>query len=189
MTKYKIGDFVRTNGIETVVKHGGCASCVFENNCSSADRTECVNLIGCDNHFESVKDFTPDSHITVPDGMEIDRENSTLEHIIFKPKVLTYCDIRKKYHFTEMISFDLIHRRKAYVFGQLMEVADFLNNGWKPIWELDLNPKYFIYYLEGKIKVGNCVQSNCAHTYFKSEEDALEAIRIIGEDNLKELFL
>lgn len=35
--------------------------------------------------------------IQVPEGMEIDRENSTFECIKFKPKELTYQEIAKKF--------------------------------------------------------------------------------------------
>ena len=126
----------------------------------------------------------------IPQGMEIDRENSTFECIKFKPKKLTYIEISKKFPKNPSVSVNAKHFLKLLIIRQLLEVADYLNGDWKPDWN-DINqPKYFISYtVSQKIYVDACYYTNQGITYFSSKENAEKAINIIGEKNLLNLYL
>ena len=126
----------------------------------------------------------------IPQGMEIDRENSTFECIKFKPKKLTYIEISKKFPKNPSVSVNAKHFLKLLIIRQLLEVADYLNGDWKPDWN-DINqPKYFISYtVSQKIYVDACYYTNQGIAYFSSRENAEKAIEILGEKNLLNLYL
>ena len=129
--------------------------------------------------------------IQVPEGMEIDRENSTFECIKFKPKKLTYDYISiimsPKTHPIYTIRR---HFQKCDTFRKLLEVTDYLNGDWKPDWKNQRQKKYYIYYNnEGNVfQIGHCYYVNEGVIFFSSEENALKAIEIIGEEELKQFF-
>ena len=127
--------------------------------------------------------------IQIPEGMEIDRENSTFECIKFKPKDLTYIEISKKFPKSSSVSTNGRHLSKLLIIRQLLEVADYLNGDWKPDWN-DINqPKYFISYnASKKIFVDACYYVNYGIVCFSSKENAEKAINIIGEKNLLNFF-
>ena len=127
--------------------------------------------------------------IQIPEGMEIDKENSTFECIKFKPKELTYIEISKKFPKSSSVSTNGRHLSKLLIIRQLLEVADYLNGDWKPDWN-DINqPKYFISYnISKKIFVDACYYVNYGIVCFSSKENAEKAINIIGEKNLLNFF-
>ena len=127
--------------------------------------------------------------IQIPEGMEIDKENSTFECIKFKPKELTYIEISKKFPKSSSVSTNGRHLSKLLIIRQLLEVADYLNGDWKPDWN-DINqPKYFISYnVSKKIFVDACYYVNYGLVCFSSKENAEKAINIIGEKNLLNFF-
>lgn len=129
--------------------------------------------------------------IQIPEGMEIDKENSTFDCIRFKPKELTYQEISKKYCRSSIIRVDSKHTDKMFIFRKLLEVADYLNGDWKPDWN-DVNQlKYYISYNYKKniFEIGYCRYINSELIYFSSRENAEKAIEIIGKEELKyELF-
>ena len=127
--------------------------------------------------------------IQIPEGMEIDKENSTFECIKFKPKDLTYIEISKKFPKSSSVSTNGRHFSKLLIIRQLLEVADYLNGDWNPDWN-DINqPKYFISYnVSKKIFVDDCYYVNYGIVCFSSKENAEKAINIIGEKNLLNFF-
>ena len=129
--------------------------------------------------------------IQVPEGMEIDRENSTFECIKFKPKKVTYKDIQNKLYYTRSMNTTLKHYSKCDIFRRLLEVADYLNGEWKPDWKNQRQKKYYIYYdnEENIFKFGHCHYVNEGVVFFPSEENAKKAIEIIGKEELKQFFL
>lgn len=129
--------------------------------------------------------------IQVPEGMEIDKENSTFECIKFKPKKITYKDISEKYCWSSIIRVDSKHIEKMFTFRKLLEVADYLNGDWKADWN-DVNQvKYFISYTyrNKTLDIFSCHYLNSGKIYFSSRENAEKAIDIIGEKELKQFFL
>ena len=127
--------------------------------------------------------------IQIPEGMEIDKENSTFECIKFKPK-LSYQEISKNFPKSSSVSVNANHLSKLLTIRQLLEVADYLNGDWKPDWN-DVNQnKYFISYnVNKKIFIESCYYTNYSIVCFSSRENAEKAIEIIGEKNLLNLYL
>lgn len=130
--------------------------------------------------------------IQVPEGMEIDRENSTFECIKFKPKKVTYRDIQKKLldRYTCYTYTTPAHESKCVTFRKLLEVADYLNGDWKPDWNNKFEEKYFLVYnYTNKIfEVENCYYRSSRMVFFSSRDNALKAVDIIGKEELKQLF-
>ena len=129
--------------------------------------------------------------IQVPEGMEIDRENSTFECIKFKPKKLTYIDVSKKFPKNSSVLTNADHFLKLVTFRKLLEVADYLNGDWKPDWNNYNQCKYYISY-SSKTRtffIQNCWYVNFGIVCFSSKENALKAIDIIGKEELKQFYL
>ena len=125
--------------------------------------------------------------IQIPEGMQIDRENSTFECIKFKPKELTYEEIAKKFRpYNSSVFTNKYYLSKLLTFRKLLEVADYLNGDWKPDWN-DVNQiKYYISYnTDQKFYVEGCYYTNQGIAYFSSRENAEKAIKIIGKEELK----
>lgn len=146
--------------------------------------------------------------ITPPEGYEIDKENSTLECIKFKKKLLTYEDIAKTLfnpHRYFINAYEEIQEvsscynfcsntnatskkqlEKLLAINKLLNVAKYLNGNWKPDWNNEREVKYSIfinnknnYNVLGTI---DCTIYNSDIVYFKSRELAKQAINILGED-------
>ena len=132
--------------------------------------------------------------IQVPEGMEIDKENSTFECIKFKSKDLTYQEISKKFQpYNYSVSTNAKNLSKLITFRKLLEIANYLNGDWKPDWNDVKQIKYFILYNEynvnQKIYIENCYYTNPGIAYFSSYENAEKAIKIIGEEELRQFYL
>lgn len=128
--------------------------------------------------------------IQVPEGMEIDRENSTFECIKFKPKELTYQEISKKFPKNPSVSVNAKHFLKLLIIRQLLEVADYLNGDWKPDWSNDTQSKYIISYngIKETLFIQSCWYVTQGLVCFSSKKNAEKAINIIGEKNLLSFF-
>ena len=128
--------------------------------------------------------------IQAPEGMEIDKEHSTFECIKFRPKKITYEDISEKYYWSSIIRVDSKHTEKMFTFRKLLEVADYLNGNWKVNWSDKLQTKYFISYNHDseKLDILDFRYTNLSIVCFSSKENALKAIEIIGEEELKQFF-
>lgn len=81
-----------------------------------------------------------------------------------------------------------LEKRKVEV--ELQDVADELNDGWKPDWKNNKDYKYFMYYdcRTRKLIVGCNTACNHANVHFKDEPCAKEAIKRIGEERLKKYY-
>ena len=130
--------------------------------------------------------------IKVPEGMEIDKENSTFECIRFRPKKVTYDDISSIMSPRNNIVYTTSrHLQKCVTLRKLLEVSEYLNGDWKLDWNNEEQRKYFIYYNHNKKIVDIDYYYRCSYNaaYFSSRENALKAIEIIGEEELKNFFL
>ena len=129
--------------------------------------------------------------IQIPEGMEIDRENSTFECIKFKPKKLTYIEVSKKFPKNSSVLTNTDHFLKLVTFRKLLEVADYFNGDWKPDWKNKKQIKYSILYDHEikKLSLFEFRSKNLSIPCFSSKENALKAIKIIGEEELKQFFL
>ena len=128
--------------------------------------------------------------IQIPEGMEIDRENSTFECIKFKPKELTYQEIAEKFPKNSSVSTNGDHFSKLITFRKLLEVADYLNGDWKLDWDNDTQYKYIISYngIKETFYIQSCWYVTQGLVCFSSKENAEKAIDIIGEKNLLNFF-
>ena len=114
--------------------------------------------------------------IEIPEGMEIDTENSSLaEGIIkFKPKYITYSKIVNSFNSITNTNI-YIHSsdtKKLKAIAQLMNIAKYYNGDWEPDWSNSNERKYSIIYNRSTYEVDNnwtCISSNI---YFKHEADA-----------------
>lgn len=141
-----------------------------------------------------------------PEGYELDKEKSTIENLVFKPKKESYLDISKKlfyqkraFYFSKFggIASAVIcdgtycdpnnctsekQLRKLLAINQLMNVAKYLNGNWKPG---QINFKYTIIITrDNKVSIG-ATHLNNEIVYFKTEELAKEAIEILSEETIK----
>ena len=127
--------------------------------------------------------------VKVPEGMEIDKENSTFECIKFRPKKVTYAEISSIISpKTNIVYTSSRHLQKCVTFRKLLEIAEYLNGDWKPDWDNREQHKYIIYYNHTKkqFEVDFYSYININPIAFSSKENALKAIEIIGEEELKQ---
>ena len=132
--------------------------------------------------------------IKVPEGMEIDKENSTFECIKFRPKKITYFDVTRHLSYTRAIYVAKEeHKSKCCTFRKLLEVAEYLNGDWKPDWDNEEQCKYIICYNNESKQFSpdlyTYTYTSITPIVFSSRENALKAIEIIGEAELKQFFL
>lgn len=118
--------------------------------------------------------------IDIPEGMEIDTENSSLaEGIIkFKSKSITYSKI--------INSFNSITNTNVYIhssdtkvlkaIAQLMNIAKYYNGDWKPDWSNPSEYKYSIVYNNNTYIVDYNWTSIYNRIYFKNKKDAQSVI-------------
>lgn len=159
---------------------------------------------------------TKELKIEIPEGYEVDKENSTFEKIVFKKvEKLTYTKIvnelftGKRYYYTndygtikesadptkvndfcdtDPNNAPTKHQlEKLLALNKLMNVAYYLNDGWKPDWDDGTQKKFFIYYDStlNTIRIDYNKEYNYGVVYFKSREFAGQAIKILGEETIK----
>ena len=179
----KIGEIFTYNG--KVVKSDTCA--FRENDCSilrsriglcvSSIRFDKTNVV-----FKEINMEIKNNQLTIdiPEGMEIDTENSSLaEGIIkFKSKCITYSKI--------INSFNSITNTNVYIhssdtkalkaIAQLMNIAKYYNGDWKPNWSNPSEYKYFIVYNNNTYIVDYNWKSIYNKIYFKNKKDAQAVI-------------
>ena len=119
--------------------------------------------------------------INIPEGMEIDLENSDLTKgiIKLKPKNLTYEDILQDYA-TDFGEIRVPNHciDKILAISQLINIAKYYNGNWKPDWNNIDKYKYYIIY-NGEYDTYevdyNSIYTN-SNIYFKNKKDAQTVI-------------
>ena len=136
---------------------------------------------------------TKEMKIQVPEGYEIDRENSTFENIIFRkaerklPKkwedvenvngyyadswgdVRCYYGVNTPDHTNKNIFPTKEEAEACLALAQLCQLRDIYNEGWKPNWEDHNETKYCIEFCQGRIETIDRVNCHKILT-FKTEE-------------------
>ena len=186
----KLGEvFTYKDKTYKVIKGCGCTGCSFVNRCYNflyKIHGSCSNIYRQDNIsvvFKEINDMKIENNqltIEIPEGMEIDTENSSLaEGIIkFKPKYITYSKI--------INSFNSITNTNVYIhssdtkalkaIAHLMNIARYYNGDWKPDWNNPNEYKYFIVYNCNIYKVDYNWTSIYDRIYFKNKKDAQSVI-------------
>ena len=143
--------------------------------CADDNRTDKTGVI-----FKEIKDMEIKNNqltIDIPEGMEIDLENSDLTKGIvkFKKKDITYGDILQVTDSVELrISTHCID--KILAISQLMNIAKYYNGGWKPDWNNSDKSKYYIRYNTGTYAVDCNYTYNYGNIFFKNKKDAQAVI-------------
>ena len=125
--------------------------------------------------------------IDIPEGMEIDLENSDLSKgiIKFKKNNITLEDIyeyqEKDTFITNIVNNNTRTYNKISAIATLLDIANYYNKGWKPDFNNKTTYKYVIQYngIENKhthysVDYDVCLNRCCV--YFKNQEDAQSVI-------------
>ena len=94
-----------------------------------------------------------------------------------------------RYSYSDIDNYtSLAQAKRTLAFNKLQNIAKYLNKGWKPDFTADSYP----YTICKNCAGGYCFLCNQKHQigaiYFKTEELANEAIRLMGEESLNDLF-
>ena len=188
----KIGEIFTCNGkLYQVVKGFSCNGCAFIKNgncylvdellgpCEYTRRSDKTSVI-----FKEIKDMEIKNNqltIDIPEGMEIDLENSNLAKgiIKLKPKNLAYEDILQAYT-TEYGSLVVSSRNidKLLAISKLMDIAKYYNKDWKPDWSNSKENKFCIKfdYHKDRLYVDYNNSIGAGDVFFKNSEDARTVI-------------
>ena len=152
-----------------------CRCCIsFLGDCSPKYRTDGKSVIfkEINNNMEIKNNQLT---IDIPEGMEIDIENSDLAKGIvkFKKHNITYDDILQ----VCPTNFSGIRIRthcidKILAISQLMNIAKYYNEDWEPDWSNQNEYKYSIIYNRNTYKVDHNWTSISSNIYFKNKDDA-----------------
>lgn len=118
--------------------------------------------------------------INIPEGMEIDLQNSNFDTgvIKFKKKELTYKDIQDSVGKYPTFTFVTPRNRlKLNAINMLMDIAKYYNGDWKPDWSNIKEDKYSILCWENNYYDIGCNGKACKNViFFKNREDAQAVI-------------
>lgn len=180
----KVGEVFQYEGkTYQVVESIRCDGCAFNRSvkcstireplgsCDSIKRKDRINVV-----FKEINNMENNQlTIDIPEGMEIDLENSDLAKGIvkFKKKYITYGDILQECP----TNFSGLRVRnhcidKILAISKLMNIAKYYNGDWEPDWNNQDEYKYFIICNRGTYKVDHGWTSICSNIYFKNKKDA-----------------
>lgn len=195
----KIGETFEYQGkTYKVAEFDDCRNCAFIHiNCSSLRSItgNCMDFLkndGANVKFEEVKDMEiKDNQLTIniPDGMEIDLQNSNFDAgvIKFKKKELTYKDIQDSVGKYPTSTFVTPHNMlKINAIDMLMNIAKYYNGNWKPDWSNNKEGKFYISYnfIHNGYFVIEDNSNNVGTIVFKHKEDAQA---VIENPNFREI--
>ena len=93
-----------------------------------------------------------------------------------------------RYSYSDIDNYtSLAQAKRTLAFNKLQNIAKYLNKGWKPDFR---SPEKKWYIVKGGKSYSPVyvLAINDANVYFKSKDLALEAIRLMGEESLNDLF-
>ena len=171
-----------------------CDNCAFSGECDATETVvgscSCTSrLDGKNVIFKEIKDNK--LVINIPDGMEIDLQNSNFGTgvIKFKKKELRYEDIEASLDLEGNrtgIPADDNNAFKLCATDRLMNIARYYNGDWKPDWKNPDSLKFSIWYdtLREKYDIEYCGGSVRNDVYFKNKKDAQA---VIDNPNFREI--
>ena len=145
--------------------------------CDSIKRKDNINVI-----FKEINNMENNQlTIHIPEGMEIDLENSNLAKGIvkFKKKNITYKDVEDTLKLGKNCKSIIINESNAsklVALSKLMNIAKYYNGYWKPDWNNSDKSKYYIRYNTGTYAVDCNYTYNYGNIFFKNKEDAQAVI-------------
>ena len=188
----KIGEIFTCNGkLYQVVKGFSCNGCSFIKNgncyladkllgpCAYTERTDKTSII-----FKLINNMEIKNNqliMDIPEGMEIDLENSNLAKGIvkFKKKDITYENVEDTLKLGKNCKSIIINESNAsklVALSKLMNIAKYYNKDWKPDWNNSDKSKYYIRYNTGTYAVDCNYTYNYGNIFFKNKEDAQAVI-------------
>ena len=185
----KIGEIFTYNGkTYQVVKSDMCMDCAFRENecsiirsriglCTTSTRSDKTDVV-----FKEINNMENNQlTINIPEGMEIDLENSDLAKGIvkFKKKDITYEnveDVLKLGKNCKSIIINESNASKLVALSRLMNIAKYYNGDWKPDLDNSVKPKYYIKYNTGTYTVDYNYTYNYGNIFFKNKKDAQAVI-------------
>ena len=208
----KIGEIFTCHGkLYQVVKGFSCNGCAYIKNgncylddkflgpCAYTERSDKTSVI-----FKLINNMEIKNNqliIDIPEGYEIDKENSTFECIKFKPikKYLTYKEVAEKLNkdtcffiakgkiqsYAQYASYDNPGVANSYrqiekilAINQLMNIAKYYNGDWKPDWSNSKENKFCIKfdYHKDRLYVDYNNSIGAGDVFFKNSEDARAVI-------------
>lgn len=196
----KIGEIFEYEGkTYKVAEFDDCRNCAFIHiNCSflKSITGNCMDFLrndGVNVKFEEIKKDMEikDNKLTIyiPEGMEIDTENSDFKSgvIKFKKKGITYEDIEASLGLEGNrtgIPVDNSNAFKLCAIDRLMNIARYYNGDWKPDWDNPEENKYYIYRVRGSYDISRSTVINFSVVIFKKKEDAQA---VINNPNFREI--
>lgn len=197
----KVGEiFTYENKTYKVIKGCRCIGCSFVNRCYNflyKIHGNCSNLYRKDNIsvvFKEVKKCMEIKNnqltIEVPEGMEIDLENSNLVNGIIKFKKkqdITYSDVYNELNDTDIsVNTYFGNEIKLKALVKLMNIAKYYNNDWQPNWSNSKENKYCIKfdYHKDRFYVDYNNSIGAGDVFFKNSEDARA---VINNPNFKSI--
>ena len=185
----KIGEIFTYKGkTYQVIETNACKDCAFKvrlceaiesitGTCIPGERTDNTSV-----SFKLINNMEIKNNqltIDIPEGMEIDLENSDLAKGIvkFKKKDITYDDILQAYA-TDFGGIRVPNHciDKILAISQLMNIAKYYNKDWKPDWNNSDKSKYYIRYNTGTYAVDCNYTYNYGNIFFKNKKDAQAVI-------------
>ena len=190
----KIGEiFTYNDKTYQVVEGNTCEGCAFMKNgrcfsiskllglCSYTNRTDKTGII-----FKEINNMEIKNNqltIDIPEGMEIDLENSDLTKGIvrFKQSITTYKDVEDPLKLGINCKSIMVNKNnvsKLVTLSKLMNIAKYYNGDWKPNWGSLMESKYYIYYStrSNTYGVSNTSSTNYGNIYFRLYKDAKAVI-------------
>lgn len=168
-----------------------CNGCTFNNGtaCLGEPLKSRRGKCGCRKDKQSVIFVEVNNQVTIdiPEGMEIDVENSDLVNgvIKFKTKSVTYNDVYSAIHNTTIaVNTYFGNEIKLRALVKLMNIAKYYNGDWKPDWSNELELKYSIFKMVNRYKVMHSDICCKDIVYFKNRYDA-EAV--VNNPNFRDI--
>lgn len=165
----------------------GC--CILHDHCFSIKESlgPCVDVSRTDKTsiiFKEINNMEIKNNqltIDIPEGMEIDLENSDLAKGIvrFKQSTITYEDVEDTLKLGKNCKSIIINESNAsklVALSRLMNIAKYYNGDWKPNWSDKNEYKYFIIYKGDIYKVDYYWATISNNIYFKNKKDAQAVI-------------
>lgn len=127
--------------------------------------------------------------INIPDGMEIDLQNSNFDTgvIKFKKKEIRYEDIEGSLDIkTFLIPISVNNSSKIKAIDKLIDIAEYYNGNWKPDWSNNKEGKFYISYnfIHNVYFVIEDNSNNVGAIVFKHKEDTQ---KVINNPNFREI--